>query len=99
MTSLLRMGPVKVRSPFGKGTEYLFCMPLRDRSLSPLSGTLRGLDSPFQTALSAIIGRSMSYRTYRRDNPPALIVVHGQAKEIKAVERNLLMGHTRSDLR
>ena len=35
MTSSLRTGPEKVRSTFGKGTEYLFRMPLKDRSLIP----------------------------------------------------------------
>ena len=72
MTSSLRTGPEKVRSTFGKGTEYLFRMLLRDRSLSPPSGTLRGLDSPFQTAQSAIIGLPVSYHTYRRDKSVAM---------------------------
>ena len=36
--------------------------------MKPPSGTLRGLDSQFQTAQSAIIGLPVSYRTYRRDS-------------------------------
>ena len=74
MMSSLRTGPEKVRSTFGKGTEYLFRMPLkdrspeaRDRSLRPPSGILRGLEWEIQTARSAIIGLPVSYRTYRRD--------------------------------
>ncbi len=61
---------------------------VRDRSLSP-SGTLRGLEWGIQPAQSAIIGLPVSYRTYRRDTPPALTVVHGQAKKIEVVGRKL----------
>ena len=74
MTSSLRTGQEKVRSTFGKGTEYLFHEPFRirppvarDRFLKPPSGTLRGLEWETQTAQSAIIGLPVSYRTYRRD--------------------------------
>ena len=41
---------------------------LQESLLEATSGTLRGLDSQFQTAQSAIIGLPVSYRTYRRDN-------------------------------
>ena len=51
MASSLRTGQDKVRSTFGKGTEYLFHEPFRNRSpvardrfLNPPSGTLRGLE-------------------------------------------------------
>ena len=47
-------------------------MSFKDRSLKPPSGTLRGLDSQFQTAQSAIIGLPLSFRTYRRDTPPSI---------------------------
>ena len=74
MTSSLRTGPEKVRGTFGKGMEYLFRMPLKDRSLKPgiaprgpPSGILRGLEWEIQTAQSAIIGLPVSYRTYHRD--------------------------------
>ena len=50
---------------------------------------MRGLEWKTQPAQSAIIGLPVSYRTYRHDTPPALTVVHGKAKEIEAVERNL----------
>ena len=79
MTSLLRTGQEKVRSTFGKGTEYLFHEPFRnrppvarDRFLKPPSGTLGGLEWETQTTQSAIIGLPVSYRTYRRDTPPSL---------------------------
>ena len=51
----------KVWSTFSTG-------PPRIYPRSPPSGTLSGLDSPVQTAQSAIIGVPVSYRTYRRDN-------------------------------
>ena len=41
--------------------------PPRIHPWSPPSGTLSGLNSPVQTAQSAIIGVPVSYRTYRRD--------------------------------
>ena len=40
---------------------------------APPSGTLSGLDSPFQPAQSAIIGVSVRYRTYRRDTIDAML--------------------------
>ena len=52
----------KVWSTFSTG-------PPRIYPRSPASGTLSGLDSPVQTAQSAIIGVPVSYRTYRRDTP------------------------------
>ena len=71
MASSLRTGQEKVRSTFGKGTEYLFHEPFRNRSpvardrfLKPPSGTLRGLEWETQTAQSqqsAIIGLPVSY--------------------------------------
>ena len=67
MTSSLRPGQEKVWSTFGKGAEYRFHMPVRNRSLKP-SGTLRGLEWETEPAQSAIIGLHVSYRTYRRDS-------------------------------
>ena len=77
--------------------EYLFHWPPEDSSSEPPLRHLEWSGSPVQTAQRAIIGVPVSYRTYRRDTPPALTVVHGKVKEIEAVERNLLMGYTRSD--
>ena len=67
-------------------------MPVSNRSLSP-SGTLRGLEWETQPAQSAIIGLPVSYRTYRRDTPPALTVVHGKAKEIVTAVSTQLAGN------
>ena len=77
--------------------KYLFHWPPEDSSSEPPLKHLEWSESPVQIAQRTIIGVPVSYRTYRRDTPPALTVVQGQAKEIEAVERNLLMGYTRSD--
>ena len=83
----------------GKGMEYLFHWPPEDSSSEPPLKHLEWAGLGVQTAQRAIIGVPASYRSYRCDTPPALTVVHGKAKEIEAVERTLLTGHTRSDLR
>ena len=70
MTSPLRTGQETVQSTFiMEKVRSIFTMgPSRiDRSLKPPSCTLRGLDSIFQTAQSAIIGLPVNYRTYCRD--------------------------------
>ena len=68
------MYPKKGDSMTSSWKRYGVSLPwaLQGSLLEAPSGTLRGLDSQFQTAQSAIIGLPVSYRTYRRDTPPSI---------------------------